>query len=391
MMKKTLNIAIIGMGFMGRAHSNAWSQLNKFFDTEYEICLKAVAGKNEERTRQFAERWGYESYTTDWHTLLDREDIDVIDILTPTYLHKEMAVAAMKAGKHVICEKPCSLTWEECHEMAETAAKAGVVSYLNHNYRRVPAVALAKQMIEEGKLGTIYHYRGSYLQEWIMDENFPVTWQLKKETAGGGALYDLASHNVDLARYLVGEPVAVTAMLRTFVKERPEPGENSAVFSAGDTSGSQKKLPVTVDDAASLVLEFENGAMGSLEASRFATGRKNYNCFEIYGSKGALCFDLERMNELQYYDNTEPNAQRGYRTILVTEGEHPYVGAWWPQGHIIGYEHTFVHAFKEFVHAIAEGGSMTPDFTDGEKIIRTLQAAQISSREGRKVLLSELE
>lgn len=390
-MKKTLNIAIIGMGFMGRAHSNAWSQLNKFFDTEYEICLKAVAGKNEERTRQFAKRWGYESYTTDWHTLLDREDIDVIDILTPTYLHKEMAVAAMKAGKHVICEKPCSLTWEECHEMAETAAKAGVVSYLNHNYRRVPAVALAKQMIEEGKLGMIYHYRGSYLQEWIMDENFPVTWQLKKETAGGGALYDLASHNVDLARYLVGEPVAVTAMLKTFVKERPEPGENSAVFSAGDTSGSQKKLPVTVDDAASLVLEFENGAMGSLEASRFATGRKNYNCFEIYGSKGALCFDLERMNELQYYDNTEPNAQRGYRTILVTEGEHPYVGAWWPQGHIIGYEHTFVHAFKEFVHAIAEGGSMTPDFNDGEQIIRTLQAAQISSREGRKVMLSELE
>lgn len=391
MMKKTLNIAIIGMGFMGRAHSNAWSQLNKFFDTEYDICLKAVAGKNEERTRQFAKRWGYESYTTDWHTLLDREDIDVIDILTPTYLHKEMAVAAMKAGKHVICEKPCSLTWEECHEMAETAAKAGVVSYLNHNYRRVPAVALAKQMIEEGKLGTIYHYRGSYLQEWIMDENFPVTWQLKKETAGGGALYDLASHNVDLARYLVGEPVAVTAMLKTFVKERPEPGENSAVFSAGDTSGSQKKLPVTVDDAASLVLEFENGAMGSLEASRFATGKKNYNCFEIYGSKGALCFDLERMNELQYYDNTEPNAQRGYRTILVTEGEHPYVGAWWPQGHIIGYEHTFVHAFKEFVHAIAEGGSMTPDFNDGEQIIRTLQAAQISSREGRKVMLSELE
>lgn len=391
MMKKTLNIAIIGMGFMGRAHSNAWSQLNKFFDTEYEICLKAVAGKNEERTRQFAKRWGYESYTTDWHTLLDREDIDVIDILTPTYLHKEMAVAAMKAGKHVICEKPCSLTWEECHEMAETAAKAGVVSYLNHNYRRVPAVALAKQMIEEGKLGMIYHYRGSYLQEWIMDENFPVTWQLKKETAGGGALYDLASHNVDLARYLVGEPVAVTAMLKTFVKERPEPGENSAVFSAGDTSGSQKKLPVTVDDAASLVLEFENGAMGSLEASRFATGRKNYNCFEIYGSKGALCFDLERMNELQYYDNTEPNAQRGYRTILVTEVEHPYVGAWWPQGHIIGYEHTFVHAFKEFVHAIAEGGSMVPDFNDGEQIIRTLQAAQISSREGRKVMLSELE
>lgn len=390
-MKKRLNIAIIGMGFMGRAHSNAWRQLNKFFDAEYEICLKAVAGRDEDRVRQFAEQWGYESYTTDWHTLLERDDIDVIDILTPTYLHKEMAIAAMRAGKHVICEKPCSLTWQDCQEMAATAKEKGVVSYLNHNYRRVPAVALAKKMIDEGKLGTIYHYRGTYLQEWIMDEQFPVTWQLKKETAGGGALYDLASHNVDLARYLVGEPVAVTAVLKTFVKERPEPGENSAVFSAGDTTKSEKKLPVTVDDSASMLFEFETGAVGSVEASRFAAGRKNYNCFEIYGSKGAICFDLERMNELQYYDNTEPNAQRGYRTILVTENEHPYVSAWWPQGHIIGYEHTFVHAFYEFVHAIANGSDMKPDFTDGEKIIRILQAAQISDREGRKVLLSELE
>ncbi len=390
-MKKKLNVAIIGMGFMGRAHSNGWSQLNKFFDTDFEICLKAVAGNSETRLKAFAEKWGYEEYTTDWRTLLDREDIDVIDILTPTYLHKEMAVAAIKAGKHVICEKPCALSWQDCHEMAEEAKKAGVVTYLNHNYRRVPAVMLAKQMIEEGKLGTIYHYRGTYLQEWIMDEEFPVTWQLKKETAGGGPLYDLSSHNLDLARFLVGEPTAVMASMKTFVKERPEPGENSAVFSAGDTSASTKKLPVTVDDAAFMILDFENGAVGNIDSSRFAAGRKNYNCFEIYGSKGALVFDLERMNELQFYDNTGDPAQQGYRTIMVTEGNHPYVGAWWPQGHIIGYEHTFVHAFKDFADAISKGTTMTPNFEDGEKIIKVLQAAQRSNEEGRKILLSEME
>ncbi len=390
-MKKTLNVAIIGMGFMGRAHSNAWSQLNKFFDTDFEICLKAVAGNSEERLKVFAKKWGYEEYTTDWRTLIDREDIDVIDILTPTYLHKEMAVAAMKAGKHVICEKPCAVTWQDCKEMADVARETGVVTYLNHNYRRAPAVALAKQMIEEGKLGTIYHYRGTYLQEWIMDENFPVTWQLKKETAGGGPLYDLSSHNTDLARYLIGEPVSVSAMLKTFITERPEPGETSAVFSAGDVSESAKKIPVTVDDAAFMVLEFENGAIGNIDSSRFAAGRKNFNCFEIYGSKGALYFDLERMNELQYYDNTSDLSHQGYRTIIVTEGEHPYVGAWWPQGHIIGYEHTFVHAFYDFVTAIANGTKVTPNFEDGEKIIKVLQAAQISSEEGRKVELSELK
>lgn len=390
-MKKTLNVAIIGMGFMGRAHSNAWSQLNKFFDTDYDICLKAVAGNSETRLKAFAEKWGYEEYTTDWRTLIDRKDIDVIDILTPTYLHKEMAVAAIKAGKHVICEKPCALTWQECQEMAQAAEEAGVVTYLNHNYRRVPAVSLAKKMIEEGKLGTIYHYRGAYLQEWIMDEDFPVTWQLKKETAGGGPLYDLSSHNLDLARFLVGEVASVTAVLKTIVKERPQPGENSGVFCAGDTSKSTKMLPVTVDDAAFMILEFENGATGNLDSSRFAAGRKNYNCFEIYGSKGALCFDLERMNELQYYDNTSEGAEKGYRTILVTEPEHPYVGAWWPQGHIIGYEHTFVHAFRDFVEAIAKGTKMTPNFEDGENIIKVLQAAQLSSAEGRKVKISDMK
>ncbi len=385
-----LNIGIIGMGFMGRAHSNAWSQLNKFFDTDVEICLKAVAVRDRTRGEAFAKKWGYEDVETDWHALIARDDIDVVDILTPTNLHKEMAVEAMKAGKHVICEKPCALTWQECHEMAETARQTGVVTYLNHNYRRVPAVALAKQMIEEGRIGKIYHYRGQYMQEWIMDEDFPLTWHLQKEIAGGGPLYDLSSHNVDLARYLVGEPTAVSASLRTIVKERPEAGAGAATFSAGTSSGgAAAKKPVTVDDAAFMVLDFENDIVGSVDSSRFAAGRKNYNCFEIYGSKGALCFNLERMNELQYYDMEDPEHQ-GYRTILVTEGGHPYVGAWWPQGHIIGYEHTFVHAFRDFVEAVKTGGVMTPNFEDGEKIIKVLQAAQISDAEGRKVSLDEL-
>lgn len=384
-----LNIGIIGMGFMGRAHSNAWSQLNKFFDTDVEICLKAVAARNRERGEAFAKKWGYESVETDWRDLIARDDIDVVDILTPTYLHKEMAVEAMKAGKHVICEKPCALTWQDCHEMAETAKKAGVVTYLNHNYRRVPAVALAKKMIEEGRLGKIYHYRGEYMQEWIMDEDFPLTWQLQKETAGGGPLFDLASHNVDLARYLVGEPVAVSASLKTFIKERPEAGADAVVFSAGESSKGNAKKPVTVDDAAFMVIDFENDVLGSVDTTRFAAGRKNFNCFEIYGSKGSLYFNLERMNELQYYDLEDPEHQ-GYRTILVTESGHPYVGAWWPQGHIIGYEHTFVHAFRDFVAAVKEGGTVTPNFEDGEKIIRLLQAAQISDAEKRKVSLDEL-
>lgn len=389
-MKEKLNIAIIGAGFMGRAHSNAWSQLGKFFDIDYEIVLKAAAGRNQKKIQEFADKWGYEETTTDWRTLLTREDIDVIDILTPTYEHKEMAIAAMKAGKHVICEKPCALNYKEALEMAEAEKEARGVTYLNHNYRKVPAVMLAKKMIQEGKLGEIYHWKGSYLQEWIMDEDFPVTWHLQKEKAGGGPLFDLSSHAVDLARFLIGEPKSVMAMTKTFIKERPRPGENAATFSAGSESSDAVKDPVTVEDAAFMTVEFENGALGNIDSSRFAAGRKNYNCFEVYGSKGALCFNLERMNELEYYDNSTDGDEKGYSTILVTEGTHPYVGAWWPQGHIIGYEHTFVHAFYEFVTAIKNNSKMTPNFDDGAKIIKVLEAAQRSSEEGRKVELDEI-
>lgn len=390
-MKKKLNIAIIGAGFMGRAHSNAWSQLGKFFDIDYEIVLKAAAGRNEKKMREFADRWGFEEITTDWKSLLTREDIDVIDILTPTYEHKEMAVAAMKAGKHVICEKPCALTYEEAKEMADVEQESHVITYLNHNYRKVPAVMLAKRMIQEGKLGEIYHWKGSYLQDWIMDAEFPLTWHLQKEKAGGGPLFDLSSHAVDLARFLIGEPKSVMAMTKTFIKERPLPGESAATFSKGSQDTDKGKGAVTVDDAAFMTVEFESGALGNIDSSRFAAGRKNYNCFEVYGSKGAVCFNLERMNELEYFDHTKEGDQKGYSTILATESTHPYVGAWWPQGHIIGYEHTFVHAFYEFVNAIQNGKKIVPNFADGAQITRILEAAQKSSLEGRKVAVKEIQ
>ncbi len=375
---KKLNVAIIGTGFMGRAHSNAWSQLGKFFNIPFEINLKCVAGRDEEKTRKFAQRWGYEEYTADWHTLLNRDDIDIICILTPTDVHKEMAVAAMQAGKHVVCEKPCALTWQDCEEMAAQARKAGVVSYLNHNYRRVPAVALAKKMIEEGKIGTVYHWKGAYLQEWGINASSPFRWQFDKNIAGAGPLYDLSSHAVDLARFLVGEPKSVMAMTKTFIAERP-----------GQQDGEQKVIPVTVDDAAFMVLEFENGALGNIDSTRYAAGRKNGNTFELYGSKGSICFDFERMNELEFYDNTVPACGNGYKKIIVNGAGYPYSGAWWPAGHSIGYEHPFVHAFYDFVQAIENHSEITPNFEDGARIMKVLQAAQKSAETGKRIGLEE--
>jgi len=388
--KKKINIAMIGGGFMGKAHSNAWRRVSEFFDTDYEPVLKVVAG-NKTRLEDFAERWGYEEVTYDWRTIMERSDIDVVDIGTPTYEHKEMAIAAAKAGKHIVCEKPFTLTYADAKEVVDAVEKAGVVHYLNHNYRRVPAVAYAKQLIEEGRLGTIYHWRGAYLQDWITDPNFPLSWQLQKDKAGGGPLFDLSSHAVDLARYLIGEPEAVTAVNKTFIKKRPMPGVGATAFNAGTGSSTTEMGDVEVDDASFAIAEFSNGALGSIESSRFAVGRKNYNYFEVYGSKGALVFNLERMNELQFLDFTDKGKDQGYRTILVTEGDHPYLSAWWPSGHIIGYEHTFVNAFYDFLKAVAGKGTIKPDFHDGAQIIRILEAIRKSSDEGRRVKVDEIK
>ena len=269
--------------------------------------------------------------------------------------------------------------------MYEAAQAAGVVHFINHNYRRVPAVRLAKRLIDEGTIGQIYHWRGAYLQDWIVDPNFPLTWHLQKDKAGGGPQFDLNSHSVDLARYLVGDITAVSAMLTTFIKERPLPGAGAATFTAG-SGESTGAGTVTVDDAAFMVARFANGALGSFEASRFAPGRKNYNYFEIYGSKGSLIFDMERMNELQLFLRDDPAYAQGFRTILVTEaGQHDYIAGWWPPGHIIGYEHEFHHGVADFLNAIANKTPIAPNFYDGVKALEVLEAGVKSSETGQTV------
>ncbi len=382
---KTMNVAIFGSKFMGKAHSNAWLNTPRFFDVPIKPVLKVACARNEQELQAFAETWGWHETETDWRKVIERDDIDIVDIAVPTHLHHEMAVAAARAGKHIFLEKPFALDSQQAREMLQAAEQASIVHYLNHNYRRAPAVMLAKRLIEQGEIGHIYHWRGAYLQDWIMDPNFPLTWHLQLDKAGGGPHFDLNSHSVDLARFLVGEIKAVTAMMTTFVKERPLPGKGAKTFSAGEGESTETG-EVTVDDAAFMLAEFENGALGSFEASRFAGGRKNYNYFEVYGSEGSIVFNLERMNELQLFKRDDPAYAQGFRTIMVTEGaEHAYIANWWPPGHIIGYEHEFHHAVNDFMAAIAGDGKITPNFYDGLREIEILEAGVRSAREGVRV------
>lgn len=381
---KKLNIAIIGQNFMGKAHSHAWANAGKFFDLAAEPILKVACARDEHSLRDFADTWGWEEVATDWREVVERDDIDVVDISVPTKLHREIAVAAAEAGKHLFCEKPVALDLAGAREMLQAAEDAGVVHYLNHNYRRVPAIQLAKQLIDEGRIGRIYHWRGAYLQDWIADPSFPLTWHLQKDQAGSGPHHDLNSHSVDLARFLVGEITNVAAMTQTFVAERPLPGEGAATFSAGSGESSEMG-EVTVEDAAFMVAEFESGALGSFDVSRFARGRRNSNCFEIYGSKGSLSFNLERMNELEVYAVDDPDHMQGFRTVMATEPGHPYMHGWWPPGHIIGYEHSFHHAVVDFVAAVAEGGVVRPNLEDGVRGMAVLEAGLESASTGRRM------
>ncbi len=380
-----LRIGIIGYNFMGRAHSNAWGQAARFFDLPLRPVLKAACGRNEEALRTFAANWGWETIETDWRKVVEREDIDVIDISLPQWLHHEVAVAAAEHGKHVFCEKPMAVSVEQAGAMLEAARKAGVRHYVNHNYRRTPAVLLARQLIDEGRIGRIFHWRGAYQQDWIVDPDFPLTWHLRKETAGSGPHGDLNSHSVDLARFLVGEIRTVSCLTKRFIDRRPLPGEGAATFSAGSGEGPRETGEVTVEDASLMLAEFEDGAVGSFEATRFAPGRKNRNTFEIYGSEGSLAFDLERMNELQFFSRSDPAEAQGFRTILATESCHPFIAHWWPPGHIIGYEHAFVHAVVDFVRAVAEDKPIRPDFEDGLRCIEVLEAGLQSAEQGRRV------
>jgi predicted dehydrogenase len=369
----TINVALIGYQFMGKAHSNAYRQVARFFSPTLTPRLRVICGRTPAKVRAAARVLGWEEAATDWREVVNRRDVDLVDVSTPGDSHAEIAIAAARAGKAVLCEKPLANTVADAERMLAAVKKAGVVNMICHNYRRAPAVMLAKELIEAGELGEIRHYRGTYLQDWIADPKFPLVWRLDAKKAGSGALGDIAAHSIDLARFLVGEIAEVAADLKTFVKRRPLP------------DNPRKTGRVTVDDASTTLVRFRNGAIGTVEATRMALGRKNYNRFEINGSRGSVAFDLERMNELDVYLESDPPNVRGFRTVLVTESSHPYMKAWWPPGHIIGYEHTFTHTVFDLLEAIANGRSPKPNFEDGVRNQRVLAAIEKAARARRWV------
>ena len=366
--RRTLNVGMVGYNFMGRAHSNAWRQAPRFFKLPADIRLKTICGRKQAAVRKAAKDLGWNGACTDWRELVDDPDIDIIDVVTPNDTHRDICLAAAHAGKAILCEKPLALNVAEGEEMLAAARTARVVHMVCHNYRRIPAIALARRMIEGGELGDrIYHYRARYAQDWIADPKFPLVWRLQSKIAGSGAHGDINAHIIDLGRYLVGEFREVCATMETFIKERPV------------AAGSRKKGKVTVDDAVTTIGRFRNGALANLEATRFAPGRKNSIMLEINGSAGSLAFDFEEMNRLRFYDAREPEGRRGFRDILVTEARHPYIENWWPPGHLIGYEHTFVHTIADFVRAVVAGKSVQPTFQDGLRNQRLLEAVSMSA------------
>ncbi|MBT2392247.1 Gfo/Idh/MocA family oxidoreductase [Streptomyces sp. ISL-1] len=376
----TLGVGMVGYAFMGAAHSQGWRTVGRVFDLPLRPVLAAIGGRDEAAVRAAAAKHGWASAESDWRDLVTRDDVQLVDICTPGDSHAEIAIAALEAGKHVLCEKPLANSVAEAEAMvaaAERARQRGQLAMVGFNYRRVPAMAYARRLIAEGRLGTLRHVRVSYLQDWLVDPQFPLTWRLKREHAGSGALGDLGAHIVDLAQYLAGEPlVGVSALSETFVRERPLPAGASAGLSA---PGGAERGPVTVDDAALFTGRLASGALASFEATRMAAGRKNALRLEINGELGSLAFDLERLNELSFHDHTEPAASSGFRRILVTESEHPYLQAWWPPGHGLGYEHTFAHQARDLVVAIATGTDPVPSFADGLQVQRVLAAVEESA------------
>jgi predicted dehydrogenase len=380
--KPTIGIGMVGYAFMGGSHSQAWRTVNNFFDVGLQAKMAAICGRNEANVSAAATKFGWATYETDWRALVARDDIGLVDVASPGNNHAEVAIAALEAGKHVLCEKPLANSVDEARAMvaaAETAAGKGVRSMVGFNYRRVPAAAYAKQLVAEGKLGQIRHVRAVYLQDWILDPEFPLVWRLQKEEAGSGALGDIASHIVDLAQFITAQTVTgVSSLLETFIKERPLVASTDGLRG----TGSSERGEVTVDDAALFIARLSGGAVATFEASRLAPGRRNGLRIEINGSKGSLVFELERLNELQvYFTDDEPGVQ-GFRTIIVTEPEHPYLSAWWPAGHIIGWEHTFTHEAFDLLTAIETGTDPAPSFADGLQIQLVLQAVEESAAGG---------
>ncbi|MFC9972368.1 Gfo/Idh/MocA family protein [Spirillospora sp. NPDC127200] len=368
----TLGIGLVGHAFMGRAHSQAWRAVAPFFGPPLTPVMAVLAGRSADRAGAAARRLGWAAAVTDWKDLLRRDDVQLIDVCTPGDTHAEIAVAALEAGKHVLCEKPLANTVDEAVAMAAAAERArarGVRSMVGFNYRRVPAVTLARDLVARGRLGTVRHVRAQYLQDWLADPEAPSTWRTDRERAGSGALGDIGAHIIDLAQFVTGQRLTgVSALSETFVPERPLPSGGTA--------------PVTVDDAALFIGRTGGGALASFEATRFAAGRKNSLRFEVNGSAGSVAFDLESLNELWFHDHTEDPATAGFRRVLVTERSHPYAGRWWPPGHVLGYEHTFTHQAADLLTAVAEGADPAPSFADGLQVQRVLAAVQASAETG---------
>jgi predicted dehydrogenase len=370
-MSDAIRVGIVGTQFMGRAQSNAYQRVGTFFPITGPV-MRAACDVEPTPLAAFAQRFGWQTTETSWQKLVQRDDIDLVDICTPNALHMPIAVAAAQAGKHVICEKPIALNAGEARQMLDAARANKVRHMVAFNYRRVPAVALAKQMIQEGKIGRVFHFNAVYYQDWLVDPEFPYVWRHDKKTGGSGAHGDMNAHTVDLARFLAGEIESVCGAEEVFIKERRLPG-------------GKGKGTVTADDALYFLARFRDGALGTFLATRFASGRKNYLRLEIFGSQGSLIFNLERLNELEYYARADQGTEQGFRNIIVTESSHPYINLWWPPGHIIGWEHTFIHEIGDLLTAIARGQEVQPDFHDGWRCQQVLDAASQSAVEQRWV------
>ncbi len=386
MAKRKLNIALIGYQFMGKAHSNAYRQVGRFFDLDVEPVMKVLCGRSEKKVKIAQEQFGWEEYATSWEDVIARDDIDIIDIGTPNDTHALISVEALKAGKHVLCEKPLAITLPDAKASYEMAKQTGLINGICHNYRKAPAIALAKQMVESGKLGKIRHFRGTYLQDWILDPSVPLVWRLDKTIAGSGSHGDLNAHLIDTARFVMGTEFAeVSGMAETFIKKRPLLADTEGGLSG--FTASQELGDVTVDDVTAFLARFENGATGTFEATRLAPGRKNYNRWEINGEKGTIAFNLERMNEMEVYVTDDPEGLQGFHTIQATESFMPYMSAYWPVAHIIGYEHTFVNLVKDFLESVANNTPFNPDFYDGYQNQAVLAAVEDSAKSRQWVSL----
>ncbi len=373
-MAKTLNVGIIGYGFMGRTHSNAYRKVANFFDVPYKPVLKTICGLEEKEAKAFADRWGFETYATDWHEVIDDKSIDVVDICVPNNYHAEIAIAAAKAGKAICCEKPLALNVAQAKKMVDAVEKAGVPNLASFNYRRVPAVTLAKQLIDEGRLGKIFHYRANFLQDWTISAKVPqggmATWRLDVKAAGSGVTGDLLAHCIDTAMWHNGPISSVCAMTETFVKERMH-------------AETGKVEPVGIDDACTFFCRFDNGSLGNFESTRYARGHKALYTFEINGEHASIAWDLHDLHRLSYFDHRDDSIVRGWRSIHVTDGDMPYMGKWWVPGLQIGYEHSFVHQTADFLTNMAKGKPTAPTFRDALATQKVCEAVLASAKVGR--------